>query len=307
MDRQTAAVEQLVRFALRISLLRHQIVDDLFGQGIHKVGGTGTALHLDIYCLNAVVDVVVYGLVILILIDISLIQHFVQHSLPTGSIFLRMADGIVTGGILGNGSDDSALRQCQIGNILIKIALGSCLDAQGVLAEVDGVEVILQNLLFAGYLFQLNGQVLFLDLAVDTVQHGFLAGPGGKVVVFQKLLRDGAGALGFPKAGHDGGDTRPDHAPDIHTVVGVETLILDGHNGVLQIYRNLVQRHILPVGTGGSQSLDLVAVGVQHGGQISFGGDVHRGDIRTLLDQTCHIDGGRNGCDRNDNQYTYKQ
>ena len=51
----------------------------------------------------------------------------------------------------------------------------------------------------------------------------------------------------------------------IDTVVIVKTLILDRNKSMLQIDRNLVDRHVFTVGTGCNERCGLVALVVQHG------------------------------------------
>lgn len=53
-----------------------------------------------------------------------------------------MARRVELGRILGNGCQHRALGEGQVGDILIKIALGSYLDTQGIVAQVNGVQVV---------------------------------------------------------------------------------------------------------------------------------------------------------------------
>ena len=85
-------------------------------------------------------DALIYGLRIrngLIVLghgDEFQLQHFVQASLAATCIILRVPDGIVACGVLGDGSDDRAFGKGQFTAGLAEVSLGSGFHAQSVLA-----------------------------------------------------------------------------------------------------------------------------------------------------------------------------
>ena len=109
-----------------------------------------------------------------------------------------MGNRVVTGRILGDGRDDGAFGKIQIPYIFPEITSGSGLNAQRVLAQIDGIHIIFQDIVLAHLLFQHDGQVLFLDFSFQFVGEASLAFacPRGQHVILDELLGDGAGALG---------------------------------------------------------------------------------------------------------------
>ena len=102
-----------------------------------------------------------------------------------------MRNRIVFAGILGDRSDAGAFGQIQFADRLSEIAERSGLYAQGILSQIDGIQVVHQNIVFIIFdrrvmfqlLFQLNGKVLLLDLTLDLGKFA-LVGPVGKNIVF---------------------------------------------------------------------------------------------------------------------------
>ena len=93
-------------------------------------------------------------------------QHRVQDQLTAIRVVLRMADRIVFAGILGNGRYSRRLGYGQIADILIKIPIGGSLNSQRILAQVNRIQISLQDLLLRHDLFQLDSQILFLELTL---------------------------------------------------------------------------------------------------------------------------------------------
>ena len=114
-----------------------------------------------------------------------------------------MGNRIVFGWALRNRCEHCALGERQLGDILAEIAFRCDAYAQGVLTEVDCIEVILENPVFVYDFFQLEREVLLLKLSFELVRHGLLACPFRENRVFKKLLRDGTCALRKMKTGSD--------------------------------------------------------------------------------------------------------
>ena len=146
--------------------------------------------------LNAGIDIIINGFVILLLGDISLIQHVIQNFLTSLGILFRVLNGIVFGRSLGDTCDGSTLRKVQIPYILIEILAGCCLHTVSACTKVDGIQVILKDYIFIiDLLLNLNGKVLLLKLTRKSFNLGGLVGPVGEDIVLQKLLGNGTCTL----------------------------------------------------------------------------------------------------------------
>ena len=71
--------------------------------------------------------------------NVSLLQHVFKNLLAAIRIVIRVSDRIVVAWTLGDGRDDCAFRQSQLGNVLVEIPLGCCLYAERILTQVDGI------------------------------------------------------------------------------------------------------------------------------------------------------------------------
>jgi hypothetical protein len=130
--------------------------------------------------------------------------------------------------------------------------LGREPDAVGTLAEVDLVDVALEQLVLGILALELAGVEHLPQLA----EHG--AG-GARVVQLGQLLGDRAPALGVALGGVQGG---PEHRRRVDTAVGVEVGVLGGEHGVDDVTGQRAQRHRVPL--LGAQEADLTAVGGEH-------------------------------------------
>ncbi len=148
---------------------------------------------------------------------------------------------------------------------LVEIGLGRRGDAIGLLAEIDLVEVKLQNPLFGEALVDAKGQNRLADLA-----------PEGRLVaeqhVFCELLRNGGGAdrppslVEMPKIG-DGGAQDGER---IDAAMGPEILILGGDEGLFD-----------DIGNGGIGRIDAPLLG-KLGHQRAIGRE-HPAHYRRLI------------------------
>ena len=151
------------------------------------------------------------------------------------------------------------------------------------MAQVDGVEVVEQDLGLWHGLFQLVGQVLLLDLALDAVLGG-LVGPVCEDVVLDQLLGDRAGPLREIEAVGDADEGGTEDAGDVDAPMAVEALVLDGDKGVLQILGDAVLVDRYAVGVCGHQGRDGVARIVIHEGRVALGADINGADVRRDLE-----------------------
>ena len=150
------------------------------------------------------------------------------------------------------------------------------------MSQVDGVEVVEQDdrlgvlALCCQFFFQLDGQILLLDLSADTLD-GILSRPFGKDVVLDQLLGDGTGTLTELTAGGQANESGTGDAVNINTVVAVETLILNGDERVGQHFGHAVHRDT--VGVGGDKLGDLFPIGIEDDGVVAFGDNIRHFDI----------------------------
>ena len=208
----------------------------LFAVFFLHIGG-----HIALYPLShAVVAVgkdhlfIAGSLVDCLILDHSLLVHLLQHKqLPVAVVLQRpVADkGIIHRGIVCDGDEAGALRQSQVLGVLAEIHARGRLGTKAGLTEVGRVEVACKNLILIIPLFQLQRPVDLHHLALDS----------DLIVtrnVFDKLLGNGGAALHAP-SGHCA-EYGPNGALPVHALVRIKTLVLNGHNGLAQIIRDLV-------------------------------------------------------------------
>ncbi len=175
------------------------------------------------------------------LVERAEVDHAVQHvavALQGGGRGLLPLGGVEVARRVQHGREQRALRHVEVLDVDAVVRLRGGLDAVGAAAEVDGVEVALQDLLFGQLLLDLQRQDCFLRLA----RVALLAGQVGDLDV---LLGDRGRALRGP-AGQVV-PRRPHDALHVHAGVVVEGAVLGRDDGVLQTLGDRRQRHLLPV------------------------------------------------------------
>ncbi len=123
---------------------------------------------------DSCIHIIRKGTLILALADIALIQHILKHQCPALLISVRMFNRIVFSRALGDGCQNRSFGNVQLADTLSEIPVRRRLNTQGILSQIDGVQIALQNLILTHNVFQLNSQILFLQLSFDLVQHGIL-------------------------------------------------------------------------------------------------------------------------------------
>ena len=174
------------------------------------------------------------GRVVIGLVDVAVGQHLVEDVLvATQEPFLALlARGRVeTGRVVEDGGEGRGLGQAELGGRLQEVRLGGRLDAVGAPAEVDGVEVALQDLLLGHLPAHLHGQDQLPDLAA---RGAF----GTQVEDLDVLLGDGGAALHVTAAGD--GPQAAEHAGQGEPRVAEESGVLGRHHRVLHHLRHLV-------------------------------------------------------------------
>ena len=187
----------------------------------------------------------------------ALLDHAVQH---VGEAFLcplRVAGRVVARWRPDGRRQHSALRNRQLLRRRPEVGLGSDLDARRPPAEVDGVEVVLQDLLLGLGVIQLQRYEQLLDLAgVGAVLR--------QVRILRVLLGDRGATLLDAAAAPQIGEQRPQDALQADARFAVEAAVLGRQNRLLGRIADLVQRHQLAV--LGADPPDLLATGeLDHG------------------------------------------
>src|SRR3954451_9821604 len=139
---------------------------------------------------------------------------------------------------LGQGSKKGALFQGQVLRLLAEIAAGRELDSPGAAAEINRIEVELEDLRFAQRVLDPRCHDHLADLAVI-----------GEVLADQEvlhdLLGDGRAALrapGLRKVADEG----PDQPALVDPSVAIEALVLSREERLLDVFRNVTERDPLP-------------------------------------------------------------
>ncbi|CAM4322301.1 hypothetical protein NORO109296_25425 [Nocardiopsis rhodophaea] len=139
--------------------------------------------------------------------------------------------------LLDDGAQHRPLRIVELAHVLTEVGLGGGLDPVGAPTEVDGVEVLLQDLIGSHVLPRLDRDQDLLELArVGAVLGETL------VVVAGHLLGDG-GAAALGAARKDGAR----RARDGDARLFIEVALLGGEHTVLHSFRDLVDSDRLPV------------------------------------------------------------
>ena len=285
---QAAAVKQGICLSLIIAC-RDQIFQDIVRQCIYEICIDGGFSILGISGLDAGIYIVRQCLGPLLLCDIPLIVHILKHFLTTNGVVFRVCDGVIAGGILCDSCYDCTFRKIQVADRFVEITHGCCLDAEGVLAQIDGVHVIDQDRVLVHDLFQFQGKILFLDLTFQFFGEGIFGGPVREDVILEQLLGDGAGTFCKLSAFQYILDTYicgTEDTLDINAVVCVETGILDGDKGILQILWNHIDGDGDTVGISGYQLGGLVVLNIIHKSREPGGCHINVTDIWSAGEHT---------------------
>ncbi len=153
---------------------------------------------------------------------------------------LRVADRVVARWRAHKPGEECPFYHRQLFDVLAEVHLGRSLQPIGVIAKKDGVDVALEDLVLGELVLQAQG-VKRLQLLVAGV-----AGQAGEVLVLDHLLGDRAGAL-TGCIGGEVGQHRPHEAAQVHTVVEVVLVVLDGQQGLDHRFWHLVETDRLAV------------------------------------------------------------
>ncbi len=214
-----------------------EIIARIQADAVDDLGGMGTGLGRLLFANGAVV------------------HHGIQHQ---GGALLspqQVAAGREDRGRAREGRQHRGLRQSQLTRAGAEIGARRAVDAIGGAAQIDAIEIKLQDLLLGKGFFQSRGIHQFRQLA----RHGaFLVG----VDDFRGLLADG-GAARHPLARLEIEQQRPRQSHRIDAIVIVEAPVFHGDKGGGQIGGHLLQ--LQPFAHHGAAVADFLSSHVQKG------------------------------------------
>ena len=193
---------------------------------------------------------------------------------------LRITDGVIFGGTLGDGGNDSALREGKFAARFAEIPLRSRFHSQSVLAQIDDIHITKEDFILVVPLGDFQGKILFLKLALDHFDHiAVFFRPCGEDGVFQQLLSDGAGTFFGLAHGLHKTPGRSSNSIIINTVMLIKALILNSHKSLSQMFWDKV--HVVNLYTVGIHThilIYFIAFTVIDNGCLSGGGNCFQGD-----------------------------
>ncbi len=165
--------------------------------------------------------------------DVAGFGHCHQHGLGAALGAVRVAARREPRRRLDETRKHGGLGDLHLAGGLAEIALRRGIDAVGAGAEIDAVEIKLEDLVLAEFPLQPDRQHHFLQLAPDRALLG-------QEQVLGELLGEGRAALRDAAMQHVGGHGA--HEPDrIDAEMAVEAAVLDGDEGTRQIGRQVLE------------------------------------------------------------------
>ena len=230
-----AVIEQGGGRIIADALQLHQVGDHIVNDHFLVVGVNLLGVFLPGAVDKGGGDILVHRVDIHLIVDIALVVHLAQDGLLTFLVLLFIIEGIIERGLVGDAYDAGGLGQRKLRHVLAKIGFRRGLNAPAALAEVDRVEIPLDDLLFVVLLFQLQRAEDFRQLSLDG--HVVLAGQ-----VLDELLGDGGAAVAGLHLGKHLHKSAGGAVP-VHALVLVKTLILDGYQRFFHIPGDLLVVH----------------------------------------------------------------
>ena len=256
MDPQTAAEQCVVALLVRLAE-QVRLVEEVLAQRLGVVGPLRRSGRDRLHPLGN--DEVVGDLGRLELGEQLVVDESVEHLREPGPAALQVVDRVVARRRAHQPGEERRLDERQLGDLLAEVDLGRGRDAVGVVAEEDGVEVALEDLLLRLLLLEPH-RVDHLQQLVAAV-----AFEAGQEVVLDDLHRDRRSAL-LRCVGREVRQRRPEQAAHVDALVHPELVVLDGQERLDDVGRHLVERDRLAVLE--LVDRDLVALGVVHVGAL---------------------------------------
>ena len=242
-DLIASGVEQLLGDLLGIVLLAVQRVDHVVEDLLDEIRIEllrGGLRHLLLRAVGGHIVVVphehqrlVDRRLVFRVVQIAELVHLVEHRLLPLLVLLTeglaaveraLTGGVVEVGVLRDADDGRALGDGQVLGVLAEVVLGGRLNAVGMVAEVDEVQIECQRLLTRVILIEAQRLEDLRHLALD----GRLVVAGG---VLDDLLGDGRAAALRSAAGEHGEHRLAGRFP-VHAVMLEEALVLDRHQSL---------------------------------------------------------------------------
>ena len=217
-----------VRSEPRVELLADEL-DEVFGRAaVVRAGGEQQRIGLPPLGLRRVEEPVV--------------AQQVEHRVAALDAEVRILAGVVAGRGLGNRGQGGGFGDVQVPDRLAEVPLGRRLDAEGAVAQIDLVEIQLEDLVLGVLVLDLAGHLGLAQLPPERlVPPADVLGPD----VPGQLHGDGREPLGDPHLEEVVLD-RAEHPVPVDPLVLVEPLVLGGDEGRLDHRRHLAERHDRP-------------------------------------------------------------
>ena len=168
------------------------------------------------------------------------IAHGLQHDLRPLFRRLRIACRRKARGRFKKPGEHGRLAQIDVARGFVEVAPRGRLDAIGVGAEIDAIEIHRENLVLGEFMLQPEGQQHFLNFA-------FQRAIRREEQVFRELLRQRRAALHGSSRQH----IRDDGASETERIdpeMRIKPPVLNGHDGLRNIGRHIFQRERLAAG-----------------------------------------------------------
>ena len=170
--------------------------------------------------------------------EVAVVVHLGEDDIAALQRVVGVQHGAVGRGGFEQSHEYGGLVDVQLGGRLVEEGLRGGLDAEGIAAEVDGVEVHGENLLLGVVVLQLDGHDPLTELGEDGATAG--VGLAHLVEVLGQLLGDGGAAAGGAMASDDSLEEHAEETACVDAGVAVETGVLGGDEGIDEVGGKLV-------------------------------------------------------------------
>ena len=171
--------------------------------------------------------------------DLFLLAHSLEHDEAAAPGRVEVRPGRIRGGRADDAGDHRGFAERQLRRRLAEQLLGHRLDTIDAAAQINAIEVELEDLFLGEKDLEHHCERRFLPLARERARVG-------EVQRARQLLRDRAAALLAP-ARSQIEERRAGDSDRIDAEVMVEAVILDRDDRVLEVGGDLLERHVLPL------------------------------------------------------------
>src|SRR6266446_1284056 len=178
--------------------------------------------------------------------------------------------------------EQRSFGQIQLRRALAEISLRSCFNAVTAGAEIDAVDVELENLVFGEIALDAQSDHCFQQFAADGAASEWETVAG-------ELLGDATGAF-LGRAAQDIVNKRTQNSAPVNSTVLIKTRILPGQHGIDKKGRDLIERNLQPVRAGETA--------------INFSIDIEDGVALGHFAHLLHIKGSGPGSEEKENAQT---